>query len=41
MIGVSPPWYRDDPVEWTAFNLYILECEEESEDESPEEENEE
>lgn len=39
MIGVSPPWYRDDPVEWTAFNLYIMECEEE--DESPEEENEE
>ena len=23
--GVSPPWYRDDPVETMAFNLWIME----------------
>lgn len=25
--GVSPPWYRNDPAEWVAFNLYAMEQE--------------
>ena len=33
--GVRPPWY-DNPVEQTAFNLYILEIEENEEEETEE-----
>lgn len=32
--GVSPPWYRNDPVEWTAFNLFAMDVEQRQEREN-------
>ena len=34
--GISAPWYQEFPIEWTAFNCYVLNEEEEEEEDQEE-----